>query len=246
MRLPRYLVAAGCALAISSLQAAEPAHAIRQSLQSLQPDLPIVSIEESPLAGLYQVQLESGSVLYSSADGRFVVQGYLLQIADGKATNLTEQLENRGVARLINAQPAAEMVIFPAASSAPAKTHITVFTDTDCSFCQKLHAEVPELNRRGIEVRYVAFPRQGVGSATYQTMVNVWCAKDPRAAMTQAKSRGSVEAAQCDNPVARQFELGQMIGVRGTPAIVLADGQLIPGYQPAAALAPAALAAAGK
>lgn len=246
MRLPRYLVAAGCALAIGSLQAADPAQSIRQSLQSLQPDLAIASIEESPLQGIYQVQLESGSVLYSSADGRFVLQGYLLQIAEGKATNLTEQVENRGVAKLINAQPRAEMVIFPAAGGAPAKTHITVFTDTDCSFCQKLHAEVPELNRRGIEVRYLAFPRQGVGSATYQTMVNVWCAKDPQAAMTRAKTRGQVDEAQCANPVARQFELGQQIGVRGTPAIVLADGQMIPGYQPAAALAPAALAAAGK
>ncbi|MNF31627.1 Thiol:disulfide interchange protein DsbC precursor [compost metagenome] len=118
-----------------------------------------------------------------------------------------------------------------------------MFTDTDCGYCQKLHSEVTELNRLGVEVRYVAFPRQGLQSPAYTEMVNVWCAKDPQAAMTAAKSRQPVTTAQCDNPVAKQYALGQMIGVSGTPAIVLANGKLIPGYQPAAQLAKLALEA---
>ncbi|MCY1180224.1 Thiol:disulfide interchange protein DsbC [compost metagenome] len=61
--------------------------------------------------------------------------------------------------------------------------------------------------------------------------------------MNLAKARKEVPAAQCENPVEKQYQLGQMIGVQGTPAIVLANGQLIPGYQPAPQLAEAALAA---
>jgi thiol:disulfide interchange protein DsbC len=118
-----------------------------------------------------------------------------------------------------------------------------VFTDTDCGYCQKLHSEVPELNRLGVEVRYVAFPRQGLQSPAYKELVSVWCAKDRQGAMNLAKTRQEVPAAECDNPVAKQYALGQMIGVSGTPAIVLANGKLIPGYQPAPQLAKLALEA---
>ncbi|MNG22971.1 Thiol:disulfide interchange protein DsbC precursor [compost metagenome] len=118
-----------------------------------------------------------------------------------------------------------------------------MFTDTDCGYCQKLHSEVPELNRLGVEVRYVAFPRQGLQSPAYKELVSVWCAKDRQGAMNLAKTRQEVPAAECDNPVAKQYALGQMIGVSGTPAIVLANGKLIPGYQPAPQLAKLALEA---
>ena len=246
MRLSRFLAAATLALASSVALAADPDQAIRQALKSLQPDLPIEAISESPMPGLYQVQLKGGRLIYASADAQFVLQGFLYQVKDGKTVNLTEQAESKGVAKEINAIPSAEMVVFPADPKAEKKTHITVFTDTDCGYCQKLHSEVAELNRRGVEVRYVAFPRQGIGSHSYDTLVSVWCAKDRREAMNLAKSRKEVPAAKCDNPVAKQYALGQMIGVQGTPAVVLANGQMIPGYQPAPQLAAAALAAAGK
>lgn len=228
-------------LALSVASAAEPDKAIREALERLQPGLPIIAIAESPLAGLYQVELQGGRQLYASADGQYLVQGYLFQVRDGQAVNLTEQAESKAVSQLIEAIPAQQMVVFPAKDDA--KAHITVFTDTECGYCQKLHAEVPELNRRGIEVRYVAFPRQGLASPAYKELVSVWCAKDSRVAMNQAKSRQKVAEAECDNPVRQQYELGQMIGVQGTPAVVLQNGQIIPGYQPAPQLAQAALAA---
>jgi len=240
MRVSSLFAAVALGLAASLAQAADPDQTIRKALQQMQPGLPIEAVAESPLAGLYQVQLKGGRMLYASADGQFVMQGYLYQLKDGKPLNLTEQAESRAVAKAINGISAADMVVF--APKEP-KTHITVFTDTDCGYCQKLHREVPELNRLGVEVRYVAFPRQGVGSHGYKDLVSVWCAKDRQAAMSQAKAREKVAAATCDNPVAKQFELGQMIGVQGTPAVVLANGQMIPGYQPAPQLAKQALAA---
>jgi thiol:disulfide interchange protein DsbC len=238
MRVSRLFAVAALGLASSIVLAADPDQAIRKNLQSIQPDLPIEAIAESPMPGVYQIQLTGGRQLYASADGQFLLQGYLFQFKDGKAVNLTEQEEGRGIAKVIDAIPASEMVVF---GTAKPKTHITVFTDTDCGYCQKLHSEVPELNRLGVEVRYVAFPRQGLNSPAAQELVNVWCAKDKQSAMNRAKNRQSVDTAQCDNPVAKQYELGQMIGVSGTPAIVLANGKMIPGYQPAPQLAKLAL-----
>lgn len=240
MRVTRIFAAVALGLASSLSLAADPDQVIRKSLQTIQPDLPIEAIAESQMPGLYQIQLKGGRQLYASGDGQFLLQGYLFQIKDGKAINLTEEHETKEIAKEINGIPAKEMVIFAAEQT---KTHITVFTDTDCGYCQKLHSEVPELNRLGVEVRYVAFPRQGLQSPAYKELVSVWCAEDPHAAMDLAKSRQEVPAAQCDNPVAKQYALGQMIGVSGTPAIVLANGKLIPGYQPAPQLAKLALEA---
>lgn len=240
MRVSRLLAGAVLGLAAAVAQAADSDQAIRSTLGKLQPDLPIEAIAESPMSGLFQVHLKGGRLLYASADGQYLLQGNLYQFKDGNAVNLTERAESVGIAKVVADIPVSEMVVF--APKQP-KTHITVFTDTDCGYCQKLHSEVPELNRLGIEVRYVAFPRQGVGSHGYNGLVSVWCAKDRQAAMTKAKSREELPPATCANPVAKQFELGQMIGVQGTPAIVLANGQMIPGYQPAPQLAKVALSA---
>ena len=240
MRLISHAAIAALSLAGSAAFAADPDQTIRQTLQALQPNMPIEAVAESPMSGIYQVQLKGGRQIYASADGQYLLQGYLFQVKDGQAVNLTEQAEKRAIAQQINAIPASEMVVFPAKSP---KAHITVFTDTDCGYCQKLHSEMAELNKQGIEVRYLAFPRQGIGSHGYDTLVDVWCADDRQAAMNAAKARKSVAGASCNNPVAKQFELGQMVGVQGTPSIILEDGQMIPGYQPAAQLAQAAITA---
>jgi thiol:disulfide interchange protein DsbC len=240
MRVIRFFAAATIGLASPVALAADADKAIRDSLLSIQPDMPIEAIAESPMDGVYQVQLKGGRQLYASADGQFLIQGYMFQFKDGQAINLTEQAQSRSVAKTIEAIPTSKMVVF--APEEP-KTHITVFTDTDCGYCQKLHSEVPELNRLGVEVRYMAFPRQGMGSHGANTLASVWCAKDRQAAMNKAKAREEVSTASCDNPVAEQYELGQLLGVQGTPAIVLADGQIIPGYQPAPQLAALALKA---
>ena len=240
MGVIRLFAAAAVGLVSTIAVAAEPDQAIRQALQKIQPDMPIEAIAESPMPGVYQVQLEGGRQLYASPNGEFIIQGYLYQFKNGQAVNLTEQAQSKSVAQQINAIPASDMVVF--APKDP-KTHITVFTDTDCGYCQKLHSEVPQLNRLGVEVRYVAFPRQGMGSHGANTLTSVWCAKDRQDAMNKAKSREDIPVASCEAPIAKQYQLGQMIGVQGTPAIILVNGQMIPGYQPAAQLAELALGA---
>ena len=230
-----------CGFALAGVVQADPAEqVIRQTLLSMQPDLPIEQISASPMPNLYQVQLKGGRLLYASADGEFLLQGNLFQIQNGQATNLTEQVEQKAIATQINSIPMDEMVVFAGANP---KTHITVFTDPDCGYCQKLHSEVAELNKLGVEVRYLAFPRQGVGSGGYKTMTSIWCADDRLEAMNQAKARRSVPSKTCKNPVDKQYALGQAIGVQGTPSIILANGKMIPGYQPAQQLAAQALKA---
>ena len=209
---------------------------IMSSLRSARPDLKYGDIMASPISGISMVQVENGPLLYVYNDGEFFFDGDLYQVGEGRFINLKEQALTAVRKDLLAKIPLDEMIVF--SPKAAVKGVINVFTDVDCGYCRKLHKEVPELNAMGIEVRYLAFPRAGVGSASYKKIASAWCADKPREALTALKNSKKIEQNVCaDNPVAKQYNLGQQMGVNGTPAIVLADGSLLPGYRPAADLA---------
>jgi thiol:disulfide interchange protein DsbC len=206
---------------------------IQNALKAMVGSTDKLQINPSPIPGLYEVVLDT-YVFYVTADGRYILRDAdILDLKeDGK--NLTELRRNKIRLAELNQLKKESMIVF-----APKETKhvLTVFTDVDCFYCAKLHQEVSKLNELGIEVRYLAFPRSGVNSPTYKKMVSVWCAKDPRQALTDAKSGKEVPEAKCDNPVQADYEFGKRLGISGTPALILPNGELLPGYAPAAKLA---------
>ena len=213
--------------------------AIRASFGISRPGLNIESIVPSKIDGMYSVQISNGPVLYSTANGQYFVLGDLYAVAPGGFINLAEQQREGGRAALMAQVKKEDMIIF-SPSQLPVKASIMVFTDVDCFYCQKLHKEVPDLNRMGIEVRYLAYPRAGIGSDSYKKIASAWCADDKKDALTKLKNRQRIVTNVCPaNPVAAQFELGQKVGVSGTPALVTTEGRLMPGYMPALQLASA-------
>ncbi|PCJ35555.1 MAG: protein-disulfide isomerase [Cellvibrionales bacterium] len=209
---------------------------ILTSLRSALPDFKYGDIMASPIPGISMVQVENGPLLYVYNDGEFFFDGDLYQVTGGRFINLKEKALSTVRKDLLAKIPLDEMIVF--SPKAAVKAVINVFTDVDCGYCRKLHKEVPELNAMGIEVRYLAFPRAGIDSVSYQKIASAWCAENPQEALTALKNKQNIEQNVCaDNPVAKQYNLGQQMGVNGTPAIVLADGSLLPGYRPAADLA---------
>ncbi len=205
--------------------------AITKGLQSGRKDLKVVHVDTSQIPGLYKVSL-NGTTLYSDAKGTYFIAGDLYQVTTNGFVNLGEMDRNVSRAEKISKLDPKDMIIFPATS--PRKGTITVFTDVDCYYCQKLHQEVPEMNEMGIEVRYLAYPRAGIGSKSYDKIASAWCAKDPNDAITKLKNKQTIPTNVCDdNPVAAEYRLGQQLGVKGTPAIVMENGRLLPGYLPA-------------
>lgn len=188
------------------------------------------SIQPSPLPGLYEVVV-GPHVFYIGSDGRHMLRGDVIDI--DSRVNLTDQ--RRGAARVGAVERISEddMVVFGPQDAAHT---VTVFTDVECGYCRKLHSEMADYNAAGIRVRYMAFPRAGLQSDVYDTMVSVWCADDRQAAMTAAKQGKSVETRNCNNPVSREYQLGRMLGISGTPTIILENGQMVPGYVPAVEL----------
>lgn len=193
-------------------------------------ELSVTSVNPSAVDGLYEVLTDRG-VYYVSKDAQFLVHGNIYNL-DNQMENMTEKsLTVLRQDRLKAFEK--DMIVYKAQDE---KHVITVFTDTSCGYCQKLHGEMEDYNNLGITVRYLAFPRGGANSNAYNTMVSIWCADDPKLAMDNAKSRKQIESKSCDNSVNAQHELGQLFGVTGTPALVLENGALQPGYLPAARL----------
>lgn len=233
------VVLAGFSAHATSEQPAEVDQAtsseIIAKLKSARPDLEFGGVTSSPLAGIYQVPVIGGPTLYVAKSGEFFFDGDLYQVTPTRYVNLREQAMIGVRKELLAAVDLKDMIVF--APEAETRGVINVFTDVDCGYCRKFHREVPELNKNGIEVRYLAFPRAGIGSPSADKLVSAWCSDTPRETLTELKNGASVETRQCaDNPVADHYLLGQKVGVNGTPALVLADGVLIPGYRPAADL----------
>jgi thiol:disulfide interchange protein DsbC len=204
---------------------------IRTAVSKLIPNGQADSIEPSPIDGIYEVLIGT-QLYYVSKDGRYLLIGKLYDI--DKRQDLTSPKTQKVKLDAINAQGEENMIIF-----APEDTQytITVFTDIDCGYCRKLHSEIDQYNKHGIRVRYLMFPRAGVGSPSYKKAVSVWCSENPQEALTRAKAGEEIEPKECDNPIKAQLELGQVVGVNGTPAVVLEDGEILPGYVPAARMA---------
>ncbi len=194
--------------------------AIKQTLGKL--GLTNAEIQDAPVAGMKTVISNSG-VLYLSEDGKYLIQGPVYDVSGSQPVNITNKL----LMGKLNALEK-DMIVYKAAQE---KHVITVFTDITCGYCHKLHEEMSDYNALGITVRYLAFPRQGVNSQAEKDMKSIWCAKDRNKAFDAAIKGSAVAPASCDLDIKKHYALGVQFGIQGTPAVLLTDGTLIPGYQ---------------
>jgi len=203
---------------------------VEDKIRTLVPNAKTIAISETPIDSILQVQINS-DIVYISSNAQYLIQGHIMDI--DTRVNITDQAKSGIRQGLLSDLNVDEQITF-----APEKAayDLLVFTDIDCGYCRKLHNQIKGYNEEGIAIHYLAFPRAGVGSASYDKFVSVWCADDQRAALTLAKNGDDPEPKKCPNPIADQYELGRELGVTGTPALVTADGTLIPGYMPPAQL----------
>jgi thiol:disulfide interchange protein DsbC len=202
-------------------------------LKRLPPGAKLEDLRPAPIPGLYELS-EGGAISYLTADGKYFIDGNIYDMATRQ--NLSEIRRAQARVALIGAIPESQMVIF---SPDNPRYTVTVFTDVDCQYCRKLHSEIAEINKLGVRVRYVFFPRSGPGTESWHKAEAVWCSANRNEALTRAKLGNPVDTSKicASTPVDREYKLGLSIGVRGTPAIVTESGDLISGYLPARELA---------
>lgn len=188
------------------------------------------SIKPAPMPGWYEVARGS-AIGYVSEDGKFLIDGDLIDLQS--KVNLTDKRRSQWRKDSVALIDESKMIIF---EPEKVKHTVTVFTDVDCGYCRKLHAEMKDYMDEGIRIRYVFYPLRGEQAKSFKTAENVWCSEDRHEALTLAKQGKEIKAEACENPVAMHLQTGMKIGIRGTPGLVTEDGKLLPGYMPAKTL----------
>ncbi len=213
--------------ALTCVTANADEEAIRKALSLAMPATKVETIKPSVIKGLYETAI-GANIYYISEDGKYLIQGRLVDLAAHK--DLTEEKLNGTRKLAIENMGKENMIIFKAKIP---KYTVTVFTDIDCGYCRKLHSELDQYSAQGITIQYLFYPRAGKGSESYTKAVSVWCADDQNAALTAAKKDKSIPVKTCDNPIDKHMKLADDFDVKGTPMIVTENGNILPGYLPA-------------
>ncbi len=216
-----------CGVLMATAAAQQPEADPRAEIAKHIPGSKVEEFRPSPIDGIFEYT-RGADIAYVTADGKYAINGDLFEIAS--ASNLTEVHRREVRMKMLAAVPESQMLIF---SPKDPKYTVTVFTDVDCAFCRKLHSQMADYNRLGIRVRYMLYPRTGPNSESWTKAEQVWCSPDRNDALTRAKLGQELKTKACpDNPVAHTYEVGKDFAFQGTPAIVLADGDMLEGYLP--------------
>ena len=205
---------------------------ISSKINAVLPDgMSVQSIKESQIENLFIVDIGDLQPIYASKNGEFFFYGELYAVNGNTLQNTTkDEINLKRKSILDEALPKDDFISFKSQNE---KYRVTIFTDVDCGYCRKFHSEIKDFNDLGITVNYVAFPRSGLDSISYNKIVTAWCSKDPKNTLTKMKQGIDVQLSLCqDHPVETHFLLGQKIGITGTPAIIKSNGELLPGYLP--------------
>ncbi len=242
----KFLLRAGSLLSAAVLFIVVPATAgevsaelqkVRETVSERFAEIRPEEIFESPIEGWYTIR-KGAIIAYISGDGRYLLQGDLIDLEDN--SNLSEQSRNEARVAMLSAVSTDQLIVF---SPEVVEHTVSVFTDIDCTFCRRLHSQIDQYMEQGIEIRYFLYPRNGPTSPSWAKAENVWCANDRNEALTLAKLDKEYPTRTCNaSIVSKHYLIGQDVGLRGTPAIVLHDGTLVSGYMSADKLKQAILA----
>lgn len=188
----------------------------------------ILDVKPTEMPNLYWVSMEGMSSVYATADGKYLIQGDVIRLGDKKLSSIGDKIQATENKKHFASLKVEDLLVYPAQGKA--KHVIYVFTDASCPYCHKLHEHMNEITAKGIEVRYIAWPR---GEQFIPAMESVWCSPNRQTAFDQAVAGAQLPPATCKNPVRDQYALGLKIGVNGTPAIYNSDGEYLGGYMTA-------------
>jgi thiol:disulfide interchange protein DsbC len=225
-----FIVALVAAISLSPALAEEAdsnLEQVRQKVTTMFDMIDAKDVKISPVDGWYTIQ-KGAIVAYISSNGRYLLQGDMIDLEQN--VNMSELARNQSRRELMATVKDEDVILF---SPADKKYTVSVFTDVECTYCRRLHSQIDEYLAHGIEVRYLMYPRNGPTSHAWATAEHVWCANDRNSALTAAKNDQQFAFSNCDSSVVQnQYQMGQEVGLSGTPAIVLDDGTLISGYLP--------------
>ena len=204
---------------------------IERNIQKILPSgFEINFIEQSEVPNFYVVNVLNNQILYVSYDYKFVFAGDLIGIQDEGIVSINDKYKTKFTQKLISTIKPGESIDF---ISEKERYRIKVFTDVSCAYCRLFHSEIEEYLEKGITIQYLGFPRDGLEGKVFNNMQSAWCSNNKKQSLTKLKLGEEIKKELCQNPIREHFRIGSLIGITGTPTIVLNDGRKFSGYIPA-------------
>ncbi|MEW6570239.1 MAG: DsbC family protein [Nitrospirota bacterium] len=195
----------------------------------------VLEIKPGPVKGLWEIAAEANgrkALYYVDFSKKFIVVGNVFDLKT--KTNLTQErflALNKVDVSLI---PLDDAIVI---GDKQAKKRIIVFTDPDCPYCARLHAETKKVieKRKDIAFYVKMFPLK-MHPGAYEKSKAIVCEKS-LALLDDAFEKKKVPKPKCETSVVDDnIKLAEKIGISGTPALIMPNGTLIPGYKDADSL----------
>ena len=204
---------------------------VKEKINKILPEgVSVKEITYSKERDIFIVDIGDIQPIYVLPNTEYIILGDIFSLKGESPESETEKDKGRFRLKILSEIDQDSFIRFKSNNE---KSVLTVFTDVECTYCRKFHSEINEYLENGISINYLAFPRTGIDSSSYEKMVAAWCSSEKKESITNLKNDIDIGMYECENPVESHFEIGRRIGVTGTPAIITQSGLLLPGYIPA-------------
>lgn len=200
---------------------------IKKNLAAQFPGAQITSVTKTPYAGLYEVLID-GQIIYTDDTAAYVFLG---SIVDTKAK---KNLTNERMAKLNEVKfdnlPFDNAIKFVKGDGS---RKLVVFSDPECPYCKKFEQELTKVDN--ITVYLFPFPIASLHPQSVADAKAIWCTPDRNAAWQDALLKGVMPKndGKCKNPIDENIALANKLRISGTPTLIFANGQRVPGMVPA-------------
>ncbi|MCB2030452.1 MAG: DsbC family protein [Rhodoferax sp.] len=199
---------------------------IRKNLGERIPQLQkIDEVSKSPMPGLWEIRINGTDIFYTDAEGNYLIQGSLIDTRARR--NLTEERVEKLSAIAFDELPLKDAFTIVRGNG---KRKLAVFEDPNCGYCKRFERDLQKVDN--ITVHMFLYPILGPDSVDKSK--RIWCAKEPAKAwldlMVRDRSLPVADGPGCDTAaITRNVELGRKHKISGTPTLIFADGQRVPG-----------------
>lgn len=200
---------------------------VKLTLQKNYPQLgEIKQVNKANIMGLYEV-VAQGELFYTDEKARYLISGNIFDLKSGR--NITAERSSKLFAIDFDGLPF-DLALKKVKGNGLRK--MAYFTDPNCSFCKKLEQELTQVDNVTLYIFHLT-----LFDGSDQKVKGVLCSKNPIKAWDDLMLNNAMPTTgACDTPTMKVAELSRKLNINGTPALIFADGVLVPGFRPAAEL----------
>ena len=196
----------------------------------------VLSVEPSAVGGLWAVDVVKGNrkvPVYIDFSKNYLISGQVIRMSSKE--NVTESRSMRLNAVDVSSIPIDDAI---AIGNPEAKRRIIEFSDPDCSFCAKLHAEARKIVAKNPDVAFfVKLYSRRNNPTTIRKILSIVCGKQDAPKLLDDAFAGKPlpqPGPTCDFAAVQETaRLAKKLNLRGTPVMILPDGRVVNGYRDA-------------